>query len=171
MFQDPSISVDLCVMIDRFLEYMSYSVVHHLFKFSHPEFYTLFFRIDRAKELNAFFLTGEHSCDSFVWLESDIHQIFEYLSQMRSDVLYLLGLRKNFEQIIVGQEIESSKDSSLGFKIVSETTLYDFEILVSLFESFFKALSSARLQSIWLLLSSGDAGSPNFINVLELLIL
>lgn len=86
---------------------------------------------------------------------------------MRSHIFHFLGLGKNFEQIIIRQEIESSENASLGFKIISETSLNDFKVSVGVLESLEKTLSGACFKSIWVLNAASDTGFPNFIDSLE----
>lgn len=86
---------------------------------------------------------------------------------MRSHIFHFLGLGKNFEQIIIRQEIESSENASLGFKIISETSLNDFKVSVGFLESLEKTFSGACFKSIWVLNSASDTGFPNFIDSLE----
>lgn len=86
---------------------------------------------------------------------------------MRSDIFHFLCLGKNFEQIIIRQEIESSENASLGFKIISETSLNDFKVSIGFLESLEKTFSGACFESIWVLNASSDTGFPNFIDSLE----
>jgi len=46
----------------------------------------------------------------------------------------LLGLRQDFEKLIVGEEVETSEVGTLLLKVVGKTLLNDFEVLVGLLE-------------------------------------
>jgi len=50
---------------------------------------------------------------------------------MGSHVLDFLCLGKDGKQVIIGEEIETREDCSLGFKILFETSLDELKISVS----------------------------------------
>jgi len=64
---------------------------------------------------------------------------------MRSHILDFFSLRQDFEQLIVRQEIESGEDRSLGLQILSESSLDEVKVPVSLLELLEETLSCARL--------------------------
>ena len=90
---------------------------------------------------------------------------------MWSNILNFLCLGKDFKQIVVGKEIESCKYRSLGFEIVSKSSLYNLQIFIGILEFFFKSFSRASDKGICIFSAVVDALFPNFINSLELLVL
>ena len=90
---------------------------------------------------------------------------------MGSDVSDFLGLGQDFQQLIVGQEVESGKDGSLLLEIVGETFLDDFKVLVCLLELFLETLSAAASEDRWVSPGGVDALSPGGVDRLEALVL
>jgi len=81
--------------------------------------------------------------NSIVILELKISHSFEHFTQVRTHITNFLCLRENFKQLIIRQEIETSEIGTLLLKIVSETLLHDFKILVSLLELFLQSFFRA----------------------------
>jgi hypothetical protein len=61
--------------------------------------------------------------------------VLEDFFQMWAYILHFLGLRKNLQKIILRQEIETSKDCTLLFNIVLNTSLNLLKVVVHLSES------------------------------------
>jgi hypothetical protein len=57
-----------------------------------------------------------------------------------------LGLGENFEQIVIGQEVETGELLSLLLEIVVQFLLNKFQILVSLLETFQKPFTGADFE-------------------------
>ena len=145
MNEDPISSWFLQIILNGIKKDSTDTSKHHALNFSHPIFDTLISGVDRLEELDLLLLTRVHGNDGFVRLELEISHVFEDLSQMRSHILNFFSLRQDFEQLIVRQEIESGEDRSLGLQILSETSLDEVKVPVSLLELLEETLSCARL--------------------------
>jgi hypothetical protein len=62
---------------------------------------------------------------------------------MRSHIFNFLSLRQDFKKLIVGKEIESGENRSLGFKIFSKTSLDEIKVPVGILEFVKETFSSA----------------------------
>ncbi len=76
-------------------------------------------------------------------------------------------LRKNFEMLIVREEIETWESSSFGFEIVFKTLLDFIQGFVVSLESFKEYLTGACLGDQWVFLGSDHDVFPEFIDELE----
>ena len=90
---------------------------------------------------------------------------------MWADVLNLLGLREDFKQLIIGEEIKACKNSSFLAEILIETSLDQFQIIVSILEIFEQSFSVASHEHIGVLLSFFNDFPPHFVNSSEFLVL
>ena len=93
---------------------------------------------------------------------------------MRTDVLDFLGLGEDFKEILRGQEVETSEDSTLFFKIVLETTLNLLEVLIAHLEGLEEArtilkLTCASNEHVRVVLSALNDLDPLLVNSLEFL--
>jgi len=86
---------------------------------------------------------------------------------MGLDSFSISSLRKNFEKLIVREEIETWESSSFGFEVVFKTLLNFIEGFVVSLESFKEYLTGARLSNQWVFLSSNHDIFPEFIDKLE----
>ncbi len=80
---------------------------------------------------------------------------------MRAHVSDLLGLRQNFKKLIVGKEVKTSKVRTLLLKVVGETLLNDFEVLVGFLELLLEAFLGAGNEDIRALLGLINTVSPS----------
>jgi len=63
---------------------------------------------------------------------ANLGDILEALSEVWLNSSRVLRLRQDLEQLIVGQEVEARKSITLGFQVVAETLLHQFQQLVAL---------------------------------------
>jgi hypothetical protein len=80
---------------------------------------------------------------------------------VRAHVSDLLGLRQNFKKLIVGKEVKTSKVRTLLLKVVGETLLNDFEVLVGFLELLLEAFLGAGNEDIRALLGLINTVSPS----------
>lgn len=174
MLQDPVWTVGDLVVDNRVIEYHTNRHVHHLLDFAHPVLDLFVAGVDRIHELNLLLLTRHHGYDGCIRHELHIVHVLEHLLEMRSHVLDFLSLRKDFKQILGGQEVESGEDSALLLKIVLETTLHLLEVGVAHSEGLQETrailkFTRAGNQHVRVVLSALDDLDPLLVDSLELL--
>lgn len=138
---DPLSSWPLQVINNTELDDLSDRENHLALDITHPELDVTVLRVDLSDELNVLAFAGDHVSHSVIKLESKISNSFEDFSQVSTHFSDFLGLRKNFEQLIVGQEVESSEIRTLLFQVVSKTLLDNVQVLVRLEEGVTQAFS------------------------------
>lgn len=169
--QDPVISVPGHVVINRELKHVSDGVVHELFDLTHPVLNLLFLGVKDRESLDELLFSGVHTRDGLIRLELKFNHVFEHLSQVRLHLFDVLGLRQNFEQLIIGQEVETGEDGTLSFEVILKTLLDAIEIQVHGFNGRKHGLlvTKAGGQSVGVLLGTLDNFSPVLIDLLEAL--
>lgn len=100
--------------------------------FSHPVFDVLAFRVDCSIKTNSLFLCTEHGQNGLLALSIELNliNVLEDFVQIRLDSERFFGLRKNLEQLIVGQEIKSGEFCSFGLQIIIERLLDHVQSIV-----------------------------------------
>jgi hypothetical protein len=88
---------------------------------------------------------------------------------MRTHVADLFGLREDLKQLVVREEIESSKYRTLLLKVISKPFLDDFKVFVGLLELLLEALLRAGKKDIGGLFGLVDDVAPGRINRLKAL--
>jgi hypothetical protein len=83
----------------------------------------------------------------------------------------LFCLRQDFKKIIVTQEIETTEEGTLLFKIVCQTFLHEFEVFVAILEGLFTAFNRGLLDNLRLCYNSLHNSTPFDVNTLESLAL
>jgi hypothetical protein len=83
---------------------------------------------------------------------------------VRSYISDFLGLRQDFEQFIIGQEIETGKDRSLSLKVIFQTILNKIKILIGFNELFFETFFTANKKNTWVLLGNIDLLFPSRVH-------
>jgi len=144
MLSYPIGSLDVEILVNGYLEDMSDRLGHHLLDISHPVLHISVSWVNLLDEVNLLLLSGDHCPHGVIIVELKIGYSLEYLSEMGSHIPDLLGLGQDFQELIVGQEIESGENRSLFLEVVSKTFLHDFQVLVGFNELLFQALLRAN---------------------------
>lgn len=84
------------------------------------------------------------------------------------DSLSIPGLRKDFEQLVIWEEIETWECCPLGFEVILQTFLDLVELPVAALESLEKNVTGASLDYLGCLFSSDHDIFPELVNKLEL---
>ena len=123
---------------------------HHFFKLTHPVFHIFLIRIHSFYEINFFFLRGKHSDNFFIRIKFDFVNVFKYFLQMWLDLRRLLGFGKNFQQLVIREEIKSRKFFSFRFQILVEFFLNMLKVFIELPESITKSFLGADREHVLL---------------------
>ena len=112
-------------------------------------------------------MRGNARPDSVVILEFEVRHTFKHFLQVRAHLPNILGLRKNLEEIVIRQEVETAEESAFLFKVIFETLLYELKILVAILEVLFASFDRALDENLRVLDDRLHDSSPLDINTLE----
>mmetsp|Transcript_11716 Transcript_11716/g.17888 ORF Transcript_11716/g.17888 Transcript_11716/m.17888 type:complete len:222 (-) Transcript_11716:3415-4080(-) len=80
----------------------------------------------------------------------------------------LLGFGKDFEQLVVGQEVEPGEEASLGLEVVVETLLDAFQLLVGSLENLAELLNLYDSEGCGVVIDAVHEVVPGDVDFLEL---
>ena len=106
------------------------------------------------------------------WVDRVCHDsagaTFEAFAQMRLHSPWLLGLRQNLQQLIVGEKKEPRKIEPFHLEIIVQPLGDFFQFLVGFFEFFFKFFVGVSLgPEVWVGGAVGEGFAPQSINALK----
>lgn len=118
MLEHPLASLRVLILFDAPLECSANRHSHHVFDFIHPFLDVLFVGVDYLYEIHPLFFGRKHRMNLLILVELDSVDVFEDLFEMGLDCSGLLGLRQNFQQFVIGKEVETGKLLSFLLQIV-----------------------------------------------------
>ena len=128
--------------------------------------------VDRARELDILVLWGPHSNDLFGALllgELNFLHGIETFHQVRLHSVHISRLRKDLDQIVIGEEVKAREGASLCSKVVLKALLDFFQLFVGLYELPVDGDTVSLHSNLGVLLSLAHVVLPELVHSLELL--
>ena len=97
---------------------MAHAVLHLVFDEAHPLLHVFVVGVDYVHKGNALLFRGEHGVDPLPVVEFNLIYVLKHLFQVGLHGCGLLSLREDFEQVVVGQEVESRELLPLLLQLV-----------------------------------------------------
>mmetsp|Transcript_26831 Transcript_26831/g.47705 ORF Transcript_26831/g.47705 Transcript_26831/m.47705 type:complete len:295 (+) Transcript_26831:147-1031(+) len=135
----------------------------------HPDLHAIALRDDWIHERNDFTLLGVHVGRHQGVGECQLHHGLKDLAEERLHAKWVLCLRQNLQQLIVGEEIKARERATLCLEVVIQTLLDQIQVVVAVDPNLEEPFRGALSQSVPVGVDAAHHLPPLAIHELELL--